>query len=158
MTPHNPLPFRLNVGAILRRSDGRLLMAERIDMLNTWQLPQGGVDAGEDLETAMWRELEEELGLSPPQDTCHIIAQGPSVRYTYPPELDIPIARRFAGQDQTLFLLGFTGTDDNFDLNHHHKPEFRTIRWVTPDEAIALMWAIKRPVLVETLNVLADHL
>ncbi|MBH23824.1 MAG: RNA pyrophosphohydrolase [Myxococcales bacterium] len=158
MTRRDDLPFRTNVGAILRRDDGLILMAERIHMRDTWQFPQGGVDKGEDLETAMWRELEEELGLSPPQDTCAIIAQGPAVRYVYPPELDIPIARRYAGQEQTLFLLRYTGGDDDFDLDFHRKPEFRAVRWLSPEAAVDLMWDIKRPVLVETLKALSEHL
>jgi len=62
------LPYRPNVGAVLFNAAGLILIARRADMLNAegapggWQLPQGGVDAGEDLRVAVLRELEEEIG------------------------------------------------------------------------------------------------
>jgi putative (di)nucleoside polyphosphate hydrolase len=150
------LPYRPNVGAMLRRSDGLILIAERINMPGQWQFPQGGVDKGESLEEALWREVEEELGLCPMRDYCTILGQGPGVRYDFPPELKTRITKKYSGQDQTLFVLGFEGKDSDFVLDHHHKPEFQAIRWVTPREAIDAMWAIKRPILEQTIAALPE--
>ena len=149
--------YRKNVGAILRRSDGKLLMCERIDQPGAWQFPQGGVDEGESLEHALWRELAEELGLAPPQQFCSLVAQGPAVCYDFPADSRARIARRFKGQEQTLFLLDFRGSDDDIHLDADDHPEFRAFRWVTPTEAAELTWEVKRPILDRTLEVLSEH-
>ena len=150
--------YRQNVGAILRRHDDLLLMCERIRPAGSWQFPQGGVDASEDLEEAMWRELGEELGFAEPRTLCTVVAQGPGCTYDFPPGYDAPIARRYRGQLQTLYLLDFHGDDDDFDLQRDAHPEFRDIRWVKPSQAVELIWEFKRPVVSETLRAFADAL
>jgi putative (di)nucleoside polyphosphate hydrolase len=150
--PETERPYRANVGAVIRRDDGRILMAERIDRPGAWQFPQGGVEPGESLEAAMWRELGEELGLSPPQHTCRLVAAAPAVRYSFPPGERGHLAKRYAGQEQTLFLLAFTGRDADFRLDAHPHPEFRAIRWVWPEEALELIWEVKRPVFQAMLH------
>lgn len=154
--PETEKPFRPNVGAVIRRDDGRILVAERIDRPGAWQFPQGGVDPGESLEAAMWREVGEELGLSPPQDSCRLLAVAPPVRYHFPPGVGGKLAKRFAGQEQTLFLLAFTGSDADFRLDAHPHPEFRAVRWVWPEEALELIWEVKRPVFRAMLDAMPE--
>lgn len=151
-------PYRKNVGALLRRSDGLILMAERLREPGAWQFPQGGVDDGEGLEDALWRELEEELGLSPARELCRLVGHGPEVTYDFPAGSAFKLARKYKGQAQTLFLLDFLGTDADFDLAASDHPEFGAVRWVHPQDALHLLWEPKRPSLEATLKALAAHL
>lgn len=152
------LGYRQNVGAILRRFDNLILMCERLRPQGTWQFPQGGVDHGESTEFALWRELGEELGFEAPESVCSLVACGPETNYDFAPDYDAPIARKYQGQRQTLFLLDFHGCDDDFRLDWHDEPEFQDFRWVTPAESLELMWGFKRPVLDATFEALAAEL
>lgn len=140
-------PYRPNVGAILRRGDGMILMAERIGHPGSWQLPQGGVDPGETQQEALWRELGEELGLRNPQALCTLVGEGPAVRYDFPRSVHAHIGDAYAGQEQTLFLLDFVGCDTDFDLGADPHPEFSNFQWVSAAAAVAMIWEVKRPVL-----------
>lgn len=145
------LPYRPNVGAILRRSDNLVLMCERLEPRGIWQFPQGGVDPGESHVEALWRELTEEVGLCRPQQVCELVARGPAVNYDFPPDYPDPIAQRYRGQTQTLFLLDFHGTDADFDLQHHVVPEFASFGWYALADAHALLWEFKRGVLTQCI-------
>lgn len=148
-------PYRLNAGAILLRG-GKLLMGERVNQPDSWQFPQGGVDKGESVEEAMWRELSEELGLEPAQGLCRLRGQGPATRYDFPASMNAKIARKYRGQEQTLFVLDFLGQDEDFRLDAHDTPEFQALRWVSADEAVSLLWEVKRPILLATLRALPE--
>jgi putative (di)nucleoside polyphosphate hydrolase len=148
--------YRTNVGAIIREGD-RILMCERIEPEGIWQFPQGGVDPGETHVEALWRELGEELGLRAPREALAIVARGPAVPYDFPDDYDAPIARHYRGQMQTLFVLDFSGSDQEFRLDAHHEPEFRSFRWVTVEQAVDLIWDFKRPVLEATLEELSAY-
>ncbi len=152
------LPYRPNSGAILHRGDGRILMGERRDAPGVWQFPQGGVEPGESKEEAMWRELSEELGLWRPRRLCSLIAVGPQVRYNFPQGVDWPIARRYAGQEQTLFLLEYYGTNDDIDVHAHEEREFSRFRWVGFLEARELFRPEKREVLTRSIIDFLDKL
>lgn len=141
------LPTRPNVAAALRDPQGRILLCERIDTPGIWQLPQGGQDPGETLEQTLWRELSEELGLPDPRAVCSIAHQAPPVHYAFPDWLDTPITRSFEGQDQTIFILDYSGDPDGFNFLTHHEPEFRAHCWLDPDDAIALIAPFKRHIL-----------
>lgn len=145
------LPYRPNVGAILRRSDNFVLMCERLAPRGVWQFPQGGVDPGESQVDTLWRELTEEVGLVDPREHCVLVGHGPAVNYDFPDGYPDPIARRFRGQTQTLFLLDFYGTDADFDLNHHVAPEFASFGWYSLADAHALLWEFKRGVLTQCM-------
>lgn len=148
-----PTRFRDNVGAILRRpDDGMVLLGERIRPEGIWQLPQGGVDPGETREEAIWRELQEELGLADPQVTCRMIGHGPPTRYEFAPDYDAPVARTYRGQEQTIFVFDFLGEDADFRLDWFEAPEFRSTRWVSVPEALELFWEFKREPFVATLR------
>ncbi len=140
--------YRPNVGAVLRRNDGLVLMCHSVDGRDyPWQFPQGGVQVGESLEEAMWREIAEELGLVSPRSVCRLVGRGPAVRYEF-----VKPWQGFVGQEQTLFVLAFEGTDADFRLDFHHQPEFDGHRWVTLDQALELIVPAKRRVVRPTFD------
>lgn len=150
-----PTRFRDNVGAILRRpADGHILLCERLKPAGIWQLPQGGVDPGESKEEAIWRELGEELGLSEPRSVCRLLGHGPPTRYEFAPNYDAPIARTYRGQEQTIFVFDFLGTDDMFRLDAFEVPEFGSLQWVTIAQALEIFWESKREPFEATLGAL----
>jgi len=145
MTDPSSLPYRLNVGAVLFGADDRVLVARRAGLADAaWQLPQGGIDAGEDPRTAIFRELEEEIG------TAHaeILAEHPDwLHYDLPPALIGTAFRgRYRGQRQKWFALRFLGTDAEIRLDAHADPEFDAWKWVELEELPALAVAFKRPI------------
>jgi putative (di)nucleoside polyphosphate hydrolase len=145
MTDPSSLPYRLNVGAVLFGADNRVLVARRAGLADAaWQLPQGGIDPGEDPRTAIFRELEEEIG------TAHadILAEHPDwLHYDLPPELIGKAFRgRYRGQRQKWFALRFLGTDAEIRLDAHATPEFDAWKWVELEELPALAVAFKRPI------------
>jgi len=108
-----------------------------------WQMPQGGIDPGEAAVDAAWRELEEEIGT----DRAELLGES-RLWYAYdlPVELIPPVwGGRYRGQTQKWFAFRFVGADDDIDLAGH-EPEFTRWRWVTADEAIRLVWPLKRPI------------
>ncbi len=139
--------YRPAVGAVLRRADGLLLMAERIDLADVWQFPQGGVEPGESHEEALWRELGEELGLEAPREACAIVGRARPTRYEYPPTVSDELSARFRGQEQVMYLLDFHGVDEDFQLDAHEIPEFKRVRWCTLEEARATIWSVKSELL-----------
>jgi len=128
------LPYRPNVGAALFNRDGMVLVARRADFPNAegaagiWQLPQGGIDAGEDPRTAVLRELREEVGT----DKAEIIAEHPDwLSYDLPPHLlGRALGGRFRGQRQRWFALRFTGLDSDIKLDLDPHPEFDAWKWL----------------------------
>ena len=155
------LPYRDNVGAVLLNADGLVLVARRADMPNAegaaggWQLPQGGVDPGEDLRRAIIRELAEEIGT----DKAEIIAEHPDwLSYDFPPELaarGMRIAQRYRGQRQRWFALRFTGSDADIRLDADPHPEFDAWRWARLEELPALAVPFKRAIYAELARAFA---
>ncbi|MDB5372610.1 MAG: pyrophosphohydrolase [Belnapia sp.] len=136
------LPYRPNVGALLFNPAGLVLVARRADLPNAegapggWQLPQGGMDPGEDPAVAVFRELEEEVG------TAHaeIMAEHPEwLTYDLPPELlGKALGGKYRGQTQKWFALRFLGTDADIRLDLDPHPEFDAWRWAPLAELPAL--------------------
>lgn len=117
--------------------------------LDEWQMPQGGIDPGESPEQAAWRELAEEVGTP----AAELLATSRRwYAYDLPAGLRTPKwAARHRGQSQRWFLFRFTGTDADIDIAAVAEPEFRTWRWVRPDELLHLVVAFKRPVYAAVL-------
>ena len=124
--------------------DGRVWVGNRIDTPGAhWQMPQGGIDAGESPRDAALRELHEEIGT----DKAEIIAEYPEwLNYDLPPELSRRIwGGRYRGQRQRWFALRFTGKDSDIHLSRHH-PEFEDWRWEDIDRLPDLVVGFKRDI------------
>jgi putative (di)nucleoside polyphosphate hydrolase len=154
-------PYRDNVGALLFNDAGLVLVARRADLPDAeggaggWQLPQGGVDPGEDLRVAVLRELAEEIGT----DEAEIIAEHPGwLTYDFPPELaagGFRIAQRYRGQRQKWFALRFTGADADIRLDADDHPEFDAWRWARIEELPGLAISFKRSIYEELARAFA---
>ena len=153
------LPYRPNVGAVLFNQDGRVLVARRADLPNAeapaggWQLPQGGIDEGEDPRQAVLRELAEEIGT----DRAEVIGEHEAwLTYDLPVELiGVALKGRFRGQRQRWFALRFIGEDSDIRLDQDPHPEFDAWRWVELHALPALAVPFKREiyeVLVESFQ------
>ena len=148
MNESEPLPYRPCVGVMLVNAEGKAFVGKRIDNRegDRWQMPQGGVDDGEDIESALIRELGEEAGVRP--EHLVPIAQFPGeLIYDLPPELQGKLwGGRYRGQRQTWFLVRFTGTDSDIDLEADDHPEFCEWKWVDPELLPDLIVPFKREV------------
>jgi putative (di)nucleoside polyphosphate hydrolase len=144
----NALPYRLNVGAALFNHAGQVLVARRVGTAERggggWQMPQGGIDAGEDPEVAVLRELAEEIGTA----SAVILGRHPEwLSYEFPEEVLRQTMRgRYRGQRQLWFALRFTGVDSDIRLDADPHPEFDAWRWVSLAELPGLAVAFKRPI------------
>lgn len=121
--------FRPNVGIVLANGDGRILWAKRVGQ-NAWQFPQGGINADETPEEAMYRELHEEIGLHEHQ--VRVLAQTRGwLRYRLPKRY---IRRNSSplciGQKQRWFLLELVDDEQQIRFDCGHKAEFDGWRWV----------------------------
>jgi putative (di)nucleoside polyphosphate hydrolase len=140
--------YRPCVGAMLVNRQGRAFVGKRIDNRegDFWQMPQGGVDEGEDPDKALLRELREETGARP--EHVHVVARLPDeLFYDLPPELKGKLwGGRFLGQRQIWYLARFTGEDSDIDLDAHDPPEFCEWKWVEPELLPELIVPFKRGV------------
>ncbi len=139
------LPYRLNVGAALFNRDGLVFIGRRADLAKqpgAWQMPQGGIDPGENPRDAVLRELAEETGIT----KAEIIAEHPDwIDYDLPAHLiGAVLGGRFRGQRQRWFALRFLGQDSDIDLEADAHPEFVAWRWVPLAELPALAVPFKR--------------
>jgi putative (di)nucleoside polyphosphate hydrolase len=129
------LPYRPCVGIMLVNSSGLVFVGKRIDNKegDAWQMPQGGIDDGEDLHPAALRELAEETGVS--AELVTIIAESREEHfYDLPDELLGKLwGGKYRGQRQKWLLLRFAGEDADIRIDAHEHPEFNEWRWVEPD-------------------------
>ncbi|WP_375272144.1 RNA pyrophosphohydrolase [Sphingomonas sp.] len=158
MTDPSSLPYRPCAGVMLVNRDGRVFVGQRIDnTLEAWQMPQGGIDQGEDARAAAIRELGEETGVTP--DKVSLIAEAPDeLLYDLPPDLVGKVWKgKYRGQRQRWFLFRFTGEDSDIRIDTAH-PEFRAWRWAEPADLPRLIVPFKRALYEDVLAAFADHL
>jgi len=137
------LPYRRGVGAFLINKNGLVFVGRRIgDYSDTWQMPQGGIDNGENPEQSIIRELGEEVGT----DKVRIIGESKDwLTYDIPVHLKgVVWGGQFRGQIQKWYALEFLGTDDDINLNAHKMPEFKQWKWIGIFELLKYVVPFKR--------------
>jgi putative (di)nucleoside polyphosphate hydrolase len=148
--------YRPCVGVMLLNTQGLVWIGRRFEKQNDdgigkwWQMPQGGIDAGEDPAKAVMRELYEETAVT----NAHIIAESPSwYNYDLPENLiGKSWGGKYRGQKQKWFALKFTGLDSEINLQPPgHKQEFDVWRWARMDEMLDLIIPFKREVYVDVI-------
>jgi len=158
MSDSTALPYRPCVGVMLVNGDGSVFVGKRIDNKegDAWQMPQGGVDDGEDLKSAALRELAEETGVA--EDLVTIIAQTrEELLYDLPDELIGKLWKgKYRGQRQSWFLARFGGTDADVKLDAHEPAEFCEWKWVAPETLPDLIVPFKKRVYRAVLEEFSD--
>ena len=130
------LGYRPCVGVMLVNANGEAFVGRRIDNKegDWWQMPQGGIDEGEDVEAAALRELGEETGVDPAHISI-IARMDEQVRYDLPEELIGKLWKgQYRGQEQVWYLARFTGADSDIDIEAHDPPEFCDWKWIDPEQ------------------------
>jgi putative (di)nucleoside polyphosphate hydrolase len=150
---HSKLGYRLNVGIMVLNLDNLVWIGRRNAAPadaegpgSWWQMPQGGIDEGEDPATAAVRELREETGIRSVQS----LAESPNwMTYDLPPSLmGISWGGRYRGQKQKWFAMRFTGPDSEINITppDGHEAEFAAWRWADAKELLGLIVPFKRDV------------
>jgi putative (di)nucleoside polyphosphate hydrolase len=149
--------YRANVGIILSNTEGKLLLAGRIGSKG-WQVPQGGMLEGESPESAMYRELQEEVGLLE-TDVEVLGTTDDWIRYRLPDRFvrknSVPLC---IGQKQRWFMLRLLGSDNQVRLDRTDSPEFDRWRWVDYWRPVNEVIYFKRRVYARALYELGPHL
>lgn len=145
MAAEKPRGHRPNVGVVVFNRDGKVWLGHRYGMTgdHSWQFPQGGVDEGEDLEAAAFRELQEETGMR----SVEIIGRTADwIYYDFPADVLAQgrIGKNFLGQKQVWFAMRFTGDEAEIDLMAHDEQEFSRWEWCDLDKVIDRVVHFKR--------------
>ena len=129
---------------MLLNGEGKVFVGARIDNTDeAWQMPQGGIDKGEEPWDTALRELEEETGI-PPHFVERIADCSERLKYDLPPELRPKLwGGKYKGQDQDWFLARFLGRDSDINIATEH-PEFREWKWIEPAQLPELIVPFKR--------------
>jgi putative (di)nucleoside polyphosphate hydrolase len=156
--PLAALPYRPCVGVMLVNDKGKVFVGKRIDNKegDAWQMPQGGMDDGEEVIAAGMRELAEETGVTP--ELATLIARAKEeLLYDLPEEM---VGRlwggKYRGQRQHWLLLRCTGEDSQIDLEAHDPPEFCEWKWVEPEHLPDLIVPFKKRVYRAVLEEFRD--
>jgi putative (di)nucleoside polyphosphate hydrolase len=152
------LPYRPAAGVMLLNADGLVFVAQRLDSTpEAWQMPQGGLDPGEDPLAGALRELEEETGIT--ADKVEIVARAPEeLTYDLPDDLVGKMWKgQWRGQRQTWFLARFTGEDADINLETA-EPEFRAWKWTDPKNLPAIIVPFKKRLYEDLLHAFAEWL
>lgn len=139
-------PYRDGVGIALLNDADMVFVGQRIDQTaEAWQMPQGGIDPGEDPLAAALREMEEEIGV--PARLAEIIAESRDwLTYDLPPDLADKVWKgKYRGQRQKWYLARFRGQDSDINLDTAH-PEFNQWRWLPFRQLPDLIVPFKRPI------------
>ncbi|WP_371414140.1 RNA pyrophosphohydrolase [Sphingosinicella sp. CPCC 101087] len=150
--------YRPAVGVMLISHAGKVWVGQRLDStLEAWQMPQGGLDPGEEPLAGALRELEEETGIRP--DLVEIITRArEELTYDLPEDLVGKIWKKpWRGQRQTWFLARFLGQDEDIDIATPH-PEFRAWKWAEPAELPAMIVPFKKKLYEDIVEAFSEWL
>jgi putative (di)nucleoside polyphosphate hydrolase len=154
--PYQQRPYRPCVGIFLLNNDGLVFAGRRIDSrAEAWQMPQGGIDAGESPLQACMREMREEIGTN----TAELVSQHDDWLYY---DIPLPLADRlwqgrYKGQKQKWMALRFTGDDSDINIATE-EPEFCEWKWLSPHDLVDLAVPFKRDVYQNVLAAFAPYL
>ena len=154
--PYEQRPYRPCVGIFLLNNDGLVFAGRRIDSrAEAWQMPQGGIDAGESPLQACMREMREEIGTK----TAELVSQHDDWLYY---DIPLPLADRlwqgrYKGQKQKWMALRFTGDDSDINIATE-EPEFCEWKWLSPHDLVDLAVPFKRDVYQNVLAAFAPYL
>ena len=150
--------YRRGVGVMLLNSEGKVFVGARIDNTDeAWQMPQGGIDEGEEPWATALRELEEETGIAPL--LVERIAVCPErLKYDLPDDLRPKLwGGKYKGQDQDWFLARFLGHDSDINIATDD-PEFREWKWIEPSQLPELIVPFKRDLYRRLIEEFAEQL
>lgn len=153
-----PLPYRPAAGVMLLNRNGKVWVGQRLDStLEAWQMPQGGLDPGEEAEAAALRELEEETGIT--RDLVEVVARSSrELSYDLPADLVGKLWRgKWRGQRQVWFLMRFLGEDADVRIDTV-EPEFRFWKWAEPADLPTLIVPFKQELYRAVLAEFAEWL
>lgn len=152
------LPYRPCAGVMLLNGAGQVFVGQRLDStLEAWQMPQGGIDPGEDPLDAAYRELWEETGVAR-ADVELVAAAHEELQYDLPDELIGKVWKgKWRGQRQRWFLFRLTAGDAAIDIATA-EPEFRAWRWIDPAELPQVIVPFKRDLYIRLLELFAPQL
>lgn len=148
--------YRPNVGIIVANDRGQVLWARRVGQ-DAWQFPQGGINDRETPEEALYRELEEEIGLAPANVEIVGSTRG-WLRYKLPRRLLRQNTSSFIGQKQKWFLLKMLASDEAVSFDYSQTPEFDFWQWVSYWYPLGQVVAFKRDVYRRAMKELAPYL
>jgi len=134
--------YRPAVGMMMLNAENKVFVGQRMDTtIEAWQMPQGGIGPHEDLDQAMLRELEEEIGT---KNVEIIIKSKTWYKYDLPAELATKLwSGKYKGQKQIWYVLRFRGIEEDININTLH-PEFCDWKWVEKDELLRIIVPFKR--------------
>ena len=154
----DPHGFRPNVGIVISNDVGNVFWARRVGGDNAWQFPQGGMQPNETPEDALYRELFEEVGLTPASGKILAVTSR-WLRYRLPKLLRrYNSSSRFRGQNQKWYLLKLVGDENDISMNCSDKPEFDAWRWVSYWYPLTEIVGFKQEVYRRALRELAPAL
>ena len=143
--------YRKNVGIILCNSQNKLLICKRLGE-ESWQFPQGGFEKNENAESAMFRELFEEIGLKKIDISILGITKS-WLKYDLPKKYQRKTNNRLCiGQKQKWFLLRLISDDSNIIFSNSKRPEFDSWQWVEDDKPMEIVIDFKRDVYKKALE------
>jgi len=150
--------YRPAVGVMLLNAERKVWVGQRLDnSLEAWQMPQGGLDDGEEPLQGALRELEEETGIG--RELVELVARATEeLTYDLPPDLVGKVWKKnWLGQRQTWFLMRFLGRDEDVNIETA-EPEFRAWKWSEPAELPAMIVPFKEQLYHDVLRVFAEWL
>jgi len=148
------LPYRSCVGIALFNNKNEVFVGERIDTPGAWQMPQGGIDKGEDLEAAAFRELQEEVGTN---EAKILKIADTATRYDLPDHLLHKLWNgKYRGQEQTWVAMRFIGQDADIKIDADNSPEFSAWQWVKLHNTLQLIVPFKQDTYKQVISFFED--